>query len=71
MLRPFFLAGKVLDIGTVVDIADRPLLGGLLSGGKVERIPGEPESAGPGPMTTEDSGLVSGKRKPKGETSDD
>ncbi len=59
VLRAFFLDGKVQEAGTVVDIADRPLLGGLRAGGKVEPI-GADEPAGP--MTTETSGLVAGKR---------
>lgn len=58
-LRAFFLAGKVVEVGAVVDIADRPLLAGLRYNGKVELIGPEEKS---GPMTTDTSGLVAGKR---------
>lgn len=69
VLRAFFLNGKVQDVGTVVEIADRPLLGGLRSNGKVEDI--EPEPPVAGPMTTETAGLVSGKRPRAKESSND
>jgi hypothetical protein len=69
VLRAFFLNGKVTEPGAVVEIADRPLLGGLRSSGKVEDVD-VPEITGP--MTTETAaGFVPGKRTRNKEPSND
>jgi hypothetical protein len=69
VVRAFFLNGKVAEPGAVVEIADRSLLGGLRSSGKVENVD-VPETTGP--MTTETAaGVVPGKRARNKEPSND
>lgn len=67
VLRPFYLGGVVATKGTVVDVTDRALRGALLSYGKIEPVGEEPPA---GPMTTENTGLVRGKRA-KAETAEE
>lgn len=60
VMRAFFLDGDVQEVGSVVDIIDRALAGGLQYDGKVQVAAENAEPEANGPMTTETSGLVAG-----------
>jgi hypothetical protein len=63
VIRAFFLGAKVQEVGSVIELNDRDLIGGLKSFGKIEAVqPGEEPKTGP--MTSESSGGLIGGIKP-------
>ena len=61
IMRAFLIAGERQEAGSEIEISDRDLIGTLKSAGKIEAV--EPEPVKAGPMTTENSGLVTKAKK--------
>ena len=64
VMRAFFLDGDVQPVGSVVDIIDRALAGGLQHSGKVKVAQEGANTEIRGPMTRDSAGLVAEESGP-------